>query len=424
MPVVELSPPGFAGGDGFPEVAIKCRVLLAGFEDAGIISDRLGDRVARGFFERGIHVFDAPVGVGDDDGVRALLDGGAEILQFLLRPLAFGDVAAYDHRPGDFAVFVPDRSEAVTSDPRFPGILAAQGVFGFRDRLAPERPGNRPHVQRCRFPVGQEHIDDIGIVRKEPGAIGLVPEPVKRGKGVVKLDELAAVIGNEHGIRHAAKCRMQLLLALPQRLLGGFAIGDVIKNRREKVLPVAENGNGEPLLEGFEKRLQLFGFSGSRDARIGFEQFRVFFADPGDDLGDALSDDVLQAGQFLERPVDRKINPILSLAVLVEEHLAIRAPFVHTLEQQAIRLLRILRLPLRPRPIRGKPLPEPVEICGQAGGQQKKQRDAKADGARVETRIGEDFVLAHPKIPVAHQQERQDNHHKNPSCNESGFSVG
>ena len=127
---------------------------------------------------------------------------------------------------------------------------------------------------------------------------------------------------------------------------------------------------------------------------------------------------------MFEHPVDRKINPILGLAALVEEHLAIRAPFVHALKQQAIRLLHILWLSRRPRQVQGRPrLPESVEIGDQTGAQQEEQRDNKADDARMVARIGENFVVVDPIIPITRQHERHGKHHKNRSRHEAGFSV-
>jgi len=98
--VVKLTPPGSAGCDGFPEVAVERRILLSGFEESGMLAKHLGAAVAGGIFKGWVHVFDDAFAVGDDDGIGALLDGGPQVEKLLLGLLASGDIADRDAAAG------------------------------------------------------------------------------------------------------------------------------------------------------------------------------------------------------------------------------------------------------------------------------------------------------------------------------------
>ena len=53
-PVAKFAPPDPTRSDGFPQVAVICDTLLAGFEKAGVLANRFGRRIARGFFKGGM----------------------------------------------------------------------------------------------------------------------------------------------------------------------------------------------------------------------------------------------------------------------------------------------------------------------------------------------------------------------------------
>ena len=128
---------------------------------------------------------------------------------------------------------VSDRTKAVAPDPRLARILAAQAVFLVGGGFSPQRPRNRPHLQRSQLPIGRRHFKEFWIFGQRSGALGLVPEPVKRGKGIVELDELALGVGYEHGVGHAGQCHIQFFVAHPQRLLL------FISRNRQQAAPVA-----------------------------------------------------------------------------------------------------------------------------------------------------------------------------------------
>src|SRR6185369_10588358 len=73
-PVDELATPGFAAGQGSPQLAISFARRLAGLQQARILAEDFLERIARGHHVGGIRVFDIAVQVGDDHALRGLFD--------------------------------------------------------------------------------------------------------------------------------------------------------------------------------------------------------------------------------------------------------------------------------------------------------------------------------------------------------------
>ena len=59
-----------------PHRLVDCRPLDPALEDTGVLAQHLVARVPGDPLERRVHILDPGVGVGDDDRVRRLLDGG------------------------------------------------------------------------------------------------------------------------------------------------------------------------------------------------------------------------------------------------------------------------------------------------------------------------------------------------------------
>ena len=74
-PVVEFAAPDAAGGQCFPQRLVHLGRRVARTQDARVLADHLVRPVAGGVHEAGIDVLDGAVQVGDDDALRALLDG-------------------------------------------------------------------------------------------------------------------------------------------------------------------------------------------------------------------------------------------------------------------------------------------------------------------------------------------------------------
>jgi hypothetical protein len=96
LAVDQPSLPHLAGGDGRPQGLVKGEVLLAALEDAWVLADGLGLAVAGDALEGGIDVLDGAGGVGGDDALGGLVDGGRQARASLLRPLPFGYIGCND----------------------------------------------------------------------------------------------------------------------------------------------------------------------------------------------------------------------------------------------------------------------------------------------------------------------------------------
>ena len=77
--------------------------------------------------------------------------------------LLLSDVTAHHHRPDDCTLMVSDRTKAVAPDPRLARILAAQAVFLVGSSFSPQRPRNRPHLQRSQLSIGHRHFKEFWI---------------------------------------------------------------------------------------------------------------------------------------------------------------------------------------------------------------------------------------------------------------------
>src|ERR1039457_5744323 len=74
----QLAVPDLAGRDGLPEFLIERRGATARFEDTRVLSDGFLAAVSRHPGERGIRILNCSEGVGDEDGVGGLPDGGRQ----------------------------------------------------------------------------------------------------------------------------------------------------------------------------------------------------------------------------------------------------------------------------------------------------------------------------------------------------------
>src|SRR5262249_43613088 len=149
-PVHEPSAPDLSGADALPDLAVEGRLVLAALEQARRLAEHHGARVAGDALERGVHVLDDPVGVGDHDALAGLLDGGREALASLLGAAPLGDV-----------------------------LYEADGVGGLHARV--EEPRLRA-VAPCRLPVLADeallHLDDAAPpgadLSEQPSCLGKV----------------------------------------------------------------------------------------------------------------------------------------------------------------------------------------------------------------------------------------------------------
>ncbi len=74
LAVAEFAVPGASRVDGGPQSLVFGRWRRSRFEDARILAQRLGSRIAGQLQELGIDVLDAALQIGDDDARRALLN--------------------------------------------------------------------------------------------------------------------------------------------------------------------------------------------------------------------------------------------------------------------------------------------------------------------------------------------------------------
>lgn len=88
----EFAMPDVAAGKGLPQLVVVAAERLAGLEDARVVAERLLARVAGVADEGRVDVFDFRFGIGDDDAVRALLDGQRQLAQLFLGQVPFGDI--------------------------------------------------------------------------------------------------------------------------------------------------------------------------------------------------------------------------------------------------------------------------------------------------------------------------------------------
>ena len=101
--------------------------------------------------------------------------------------------------------------------------------------------------------------------------------------------------------------------------------------------PGAVHGYGKPDLQGIHVDFRPLGLTGKSHPSVELEQLRVGLADAGDDVGHPFPDDILQSRQLLEGGVHVEVHEVPELPVL-DDHLAIRVPFEHVLEQRTVPL--------------------------------------------------------------------------------------
>ena len=123
----------------------------------------------------------------------------------LLLPFARSDVTGHDHGANDGAGRVANWTETATADPGDSGVFAAEGILGIGDGFAPERPRDRPHIQRDEFAGEQEFLKNGVVVVRLAGTLGYVLKLVEGGESIIKFQGFALGIRDENGIRHAGQ---------------------------------------------------------------------------------------------------------------------------------------------------------------------------------------------------------------------------
>ena len=91
LAVAEIAVPGASRADGGPQSLVFGRWRPSRFEDARILAQRLGSRIAGQLQELGIEVLDAALPIGDDDARRALFRRHGEGSQERIVPLQVRD---------------------------------------------------------------------------------------------------------------------------------------------------------------------------------------------------------------------------------------------------------------------------------------------------------------------------------------------
>ena len=128
----ELALPIVAGGDQLHEPPVGLLVGMALAQDAGVFLQALLEGMPRRLGELRIHVLGPAIGVGDDDGHRALLDRAGKLdVELLGQPLA-GDVMT-DGPDGDGGAGVVEKDRLLPGHPapalgRQPAVAAGQLV--------------------------------------------------------------------------------------------------------------------------------------------------------------------------------------------------------------------------------------------------------------------------------------------------------
>ena len=92
-PALDDTVPLPTGFDRGPHALVVLGRMSARFEHPRVLAENVRRDVAGGFRKPRVDVFDASLGVGDDDGDRRLLDGAGETADLLLGEPAVGDVA-------------------------------------------------------------------------------------------------------------------------------------------------------------------------------------------------------------------------------------------------------------------------------------------------------------------------------------------
>ena len=139
------------------------------------------------------------------------------------------------------------------------------------------------------------------------------------------------------------------LLALVQRRLCrrtlsvvAFPLGHVGEDGNEVAGLGTEDGEVQPQAERREVELGLGRLATLDHAPVEVEELGRLVSDAGDDLGDALAHHVLEAGEPLERRVDREVDEVVGPPGVVVEHAAVGAALEHVLDDEREPLLALV----------------------------------------------------------------------------------
>ncbi|TXT40155.1 MAG: hypothetical protein FD135_1549 [Comamonadaceae bacterium] len=148
-PVGELALPRPVVVQGIPHCVVGRAGCLARLQEARVLADGLLAAVA-GYGDKGfVHVFDACIEIGDDDAVRALLDGQRKFSDLILGGLALGDVLDQAIVGQEFPRRVPAWNRRI-ADPTNLSVFADDAVFNRKTSI----PGqNFSHLFMNQFAV-------------------------------------------------------------------------------------------------------------------------------------------------------------------------------------------------------------------------------------------------------------------------------
>ncbi len=203
----------------------------------------------------------------------------------------------------------------------------------------------RHGAQRARLPENVHAADDLGDVVRVHEIECAVPDhflwpiPQQACDRRAFVDDFPARVDQMEAVPRRLHQRAEERLAAPQRLLGSFALGDVVEDDDEVLSIGAVYRQRKPDAGRLHENFAPLGDSAEDRSFVQLDDLVAAHECTRDQLADLLPDDAVQPGDDLESAVDLQVHEV-DQSPAIEYRATGGIPLQHVLEQIAVTLFR------------------------------------------------------------------------------------